>query len=93
MIPYGQKAPEVDPKDTMAATVRLRKIDDKAKDGRWVVLFGPSGYTSIPLRAEVCRYDPGFRPLNPWVNHSGDSFTDGGEGPLYYLPYPEMPRE
>jgi len=54
----------------------------------WVILFGDSGYTGTPYRCEVCRYDPEYRPLNPWQNHANNAFSDGGEQPIGWLPLP-----
>lgn len=67
----------------------LHSIETAPKDGRYILLAGPSGYTSVPLRFEVCRYDIEFRPLQPWVNCVGDSFLDGGGPPTHWLYLPE----
>ncbi len=66
-------------------------IDTAPRDGTWILLAGPSGYGSTPLRVEVCRYDPDYRPLNPWQTHSNDAFTDGGPEPTHWLPLPTVP--
>jgi hypothetical protein len=58
------------------------------RDGTYILLAGPSGYSTIPIRVEVCRYDAEFRPLQPWVNHANNSFTDGGEQPTGWMPLP-----
>ncbi len=63
-------------------------IDTAPKNGDYILLAGPSGYINTPLRVEVCRYDAKYRPLQPWVNHSNDSFTDGGEAPTHWMPLP-----
>lgn len=63
-------------------------IETAPKDGTWLLLAGPSGYISTPLRVEVCHYDAEFRPLQPWVNHAGDSFLDGGNAPTAWMPLP-----
>lgn len=64
-------------------------IETAPKDGTYIILFGHSGYTTTPYRAEICHYDPEYRPLQPWVNHSNDSFLDGGDAPIGWLPLPE----
>lgn len=69
----------------------LRPIETAPRDGTWILLFGPSGYTTTPLRAAVGHYDPEYRPLNPWQPHSNDAFTDGGKPPTHWMPLPEMP--
>lgn len=71
----------------------LRPIISAPLDGTWILLFGPSGYVSTPLRCEVGHYDREFRPRNPWVNHAGDAFTDGGAPPTYWMPLPSFPTK
>ncbi len=66
----------------------LRPISTAPRDGTWVLLFGPSGYVTTPLRVEVGRYYPTYRPLSPWQNHANDAFTDGGPEPTHWLPLP-----
>ena len=65
-----------------------RPIETAPLDGTYVILFGPSGYIGTPLRCEVCKYDAEFRPHNPWINHAGDAFTDGGEPATHWMPLP-----
>ena len=72
--------------------MKWQPIETAPRDGTFILLAGPSGYSTTPLRVEVCRYLPEYRPLNPWQNHSNDSFTDGGEPPTHWAPLPEMPR-
>lgn len=67
-------------------------IETAPKDGRYILLAAPSGYITTPLRVEVCKYYPEYRPLQPWVNHSNDSFLDGGEGPTHWMPLPDPPK-
>lgn len=54
-------------------------------DGKYYMLRGDSGYTRTPHRIVVARYDPKFRPKQPWVDYAGDSVTDGGEMPTEYM--------
>lgn len=70
---------------------RWRPIATAPRDGTYVLLAGPSGYVTTPLRVEVCKHDAEYRPLNPWVTHSGDHFTDGGAEPTHWMPLPEAP--
>jgi hypothetical protein len=65
-----------------------RDIDSAPRDGTFILLAGPSGYVTTPLRVEVGRYDAVYRPLNPWVTFSNDAFTDGGEPPTLWMPLP-----
>lgn len=64
-------------------------IETAPKDGTYILLAGPSGYTTTPLRVEVCCYDAEYRPRQPWVNHANDSFMDGGAAPTLWMPLPE----
>jgi hypothetical protein len=61
-------------------------IESAPKDGTYIILLAPSGYTTIHWRAEVGHWDGEYRPLSPWQTHSNDSFTDGGELPTHWLP-------
>ena len=66
-------------------------METAPKDGTWILLAGPSGYQATPLRVEVCRYYPEYRPNNPWQNHSNDAFSDGGGAPTHWMPLPPAP--
>ncbi len=66
-------------------------IETAPRDRTYILLAGPSGYGTTPLRVEVCRYDADFRPLQPWVNHANDSFLDGGDAPTHWMPLPPPP--
>lgn len=64
----------------------LQPIETAPRDGTFILLFGPSGYTSTSLRAAVCRFREGY--VSPWRNHAGDAFTDGGPAPTHWMPLP-----
>lgn len=66
----------------------LQPIETAPKDGTYVLIFGDSGYTTTPMRCEVCRYDIEYRPLSPWINHANDNFEDGGNAPQWWYPLP-----
>lgn len=82
--------PPARPLQAQMKPATLLPIASAPKDGRFIVVFGPSGYTSIDLRAEVCKYSPACE--DPWRNHANDGFEDGGPAPLYWLPYPNTPQ-
>lgn len=67
-------------------------ISTAPKDGTWIIIAGPSGYNTTPLRCEVGRWCPEYRPLNPWQTHSNDAFTDGGCAPTHWIPLPTLPK-
>jgi hypothetical protein len=75
-----------------AAESKWQPIETAPKDGTWVLIAGESGYGGYPLRAEVARCLPLFRPRSPWCNHAGDAFTDGGPEPTHWMPLPDAPR-
>lgn len=70
---------------------KLQSIKTAPRDGTYILLFGPSGYSGTPLRCHVCKYDAKYRPLQPWVDFAGDSFLDDGDPPIYWMPLPEIP--
>ena len=66
----------------------MNPMDTAPKEGTYIILFGDSGYSTTPYRCSVCRYDDKYRPLQPWVTHSNDSFEDGGDAPIGWLELP-----
>lgn len=72
----------------LSAQAGWRPIATAPKDGTFVLLAGPSGYTSTPLRVSVCQYDG-----NCWRNHAHDWFTEGGDEPTHWMPLPEFRQE
>ena len=70
-----------------------RPIETAPKDGTFILLAGPSGYITTPIRVSVGRYDPERRPYSPWQTHSDDDFTDDGEEPTHWMPLPNPPEE
>jgi hypothetical protein len=66
----------------------LRPIETAPKDGRYILLFGDSGYRTTPLRCEVCRWHAEYRPQQPWVTYAGDSFLDSGGEPTHWMELP-----
>lgn len=81
---------ELDVRTPLSNGCLLNPIETAPKDGRYILLFGPSGYVGTPLRCEVARYDSEYRPLNPWQTHSNDAFTDGGGEPTHWMELPEL---
>lgn len=69
---------------------KWRPISTAPKDGRYILLAGPSGYIGTPLRVRVCRYAE-FRPFQPWVDYAGDSFLDDGAPPTLWHPLLDIP--
>lgn len=65
---------------------QLQPIETAPKDGSYILLFGPSGYITTPLRCEVgywCQHAKG------WLNHANNWFTEGGEPVTHWLPLPK----
>jgi len=71
----------------------LNPLKTLPKDGSYFQLWLRSGYTTTPLRCEVARYDPDYRPRQPWVDHANDSVFDRGGSEVDFvgwLPLPEV---
>jgi hypothetical protein len=66
---------------------KWQPISTAPRDGSYMIIAGPSGYTTTPLRAEICRWGTTFR-VNRWINHANDDFTEGGEEPTLWMPLP-----
>jgi hypothetical protein len=72
------------PEDTQSPT--WQPIETAPRDGSYVLVAGKSGYSSTPLRVEVCRWEH-----DGWRNHAHDWFTDGGEESHLWAPLPKAP--
>lgn len=56
---------------------------------RWVILWGPSGYSTTPWRCEVGRKaPPDAKFAGRFVDHSGECFTDGGADATHFSELP-----
>lgn len=81
----------------MAARRPIEDLHQEAygtkRDGspyRWVILWGPSGYTTTPWRCEVGRRaPPDTKFAGRFVDHSGECFTNGGENATHFSELPE----
>lgn len=82
------KAQEPKPAQNLSVP-EINPMETAPLDGTYVLLFGPSGYMGTPLRCEVCRFDPEYRPRNPWQTYSHNGFSDSGEPPVGWLPLPK----
>lgn len=74
-------------------TTTLQPIATAPRNGSYILLAGPSGYIGTPLRFAAGRWDEDrkrTRRPNPWMTHSGDDFTDGGEAPTHWMPLPKI---
>lgn len=70
--------------------VYMNPMSTAPLDGTYIILFGNSGYSTTPYRCAVCRYDPRYRPLDSWVTHSNDLFSDGGGSPIGWIEIPKQ---
>jgi len=71
-------------------TTQLQPIETAPRDGRYILLAGPSGFHGTPLRFMAGRYDENCR-FFPWRDHAGYAFDDDGDyAPTHWMPLPEM---
>lgn len=66
---------------------RLMPIETAPRDGSYILLAGPSGYASTPLRFAAGQWS---NDRNAWVDHAHDRLTDGGAEPTLWMPRPEV---
>lgn len=66
--------------------MKWQKIETAPKDGTYILLLCPSGYTTTPHRIMVGCWIEGYR--DDWIDHANDRVTDGGESPTHWLPLP-----
>lgn len=64
---------------------RLHPMATAPRDGRYILLFGPSGYVTTPLRSEVGHWDDDRKA---WTDHGNNYFTEGGDEPTFWSPIP-----
>lgn len=64
-------------------------IETAPKD-RFLLLCGPSGYTTTPwVFATGCMYSDYH--VGRWVDHANDDLSDWGFEPTHWMPLPELP--
>lgn len=63
----------------------LLPIDSAPKDGRYIITFGPSGYTPTALRCSVCCW---CSAKKAWIDNSNYRFTDSGADATCWMPLP-----
>ena len=69
-------------------------ISSAPRDGTYIILGGPSGYSTTPILAVVGHWDPEFRPRNPWVCWDSSVFSDySGGDPCCWRPLPSNSEE
>jgi hypothetical protein len=72
----------------MSDNLNQLKPIETAPKGRYILLFGKSGYMDTPLRCEVGCWS---KDKQRWNDHAGDAFTDGGDEPTHWMPLPDAP--
>ena len=70
--------------------MNLQPIKTAPKDGRYILLFGPSGCTTTQFRCHVGRWDPDFHPFHPWQTYADDAFEDDGAPATHWCPIPDV---
>ena len=82
--PYGKAAP------TPASTEdRWQPIATAPKD-RFVLLAGPSGYTTIETVFATGRMCSDYH-VGRWIDHANDDLADWGFEPTHWMPLPKAP--
>jgi hypothetical protein len=62
-----------------------RPIETAPRDGTYILIAGPSGYITTPLRVHVGRWGTTYQE---WITHDNSDFTDDGEEPTLWMPLP-----
>ena len=65
-------------------------IDTAPKD-KFVLLAGPSGYTTIETVFATGRTCSDYR-VGRWIDHANDDLTDWGFNPTHWMPLPDPPK-
>lgn len=65
-----------------------RPIATAPQDGSYVIAGACSGYTTTPMRCEVCQWDA---EAKCWRDYSHQRFTDSGVEATHWMPLPAAP--
>ena len=68
---------------------RWQPIETAPKD-KFVLLAGPSGYTTIEIVYATGRMCSDYH-VGRWIDHANDDLTDWGFEPTHWMPLPEAP--
>lgn len=82
--PYGAVAPT-----PPVSEDRWQPIETAPKD-KFVLLAGPSGYTTIEIVYATGRMCSDYH-VGRWIDHANDDLTDWGFEPTHWMPLPEAP--
>ncbi len=69
------------------ALLRPRPIATAPRDGTFILLICPSGYTTTPFVYVSGRMCPDYH-AGRWIDHANDDLTDWGLEPTHWLPLP-----
>lgn len=69
----------------MLTLLPIDQIWARALGYQFHIFFGPSGYTTTPLRAALCRLRNGNV-----IDSQGDSFTEGGPEATFFAELPQI---
>ena len=72
------------------AVMEWQPIATAPKD-EFVLLRGPSGYTTIPFVCTTGRMCSEYHK-GRWIDHANDDLTDWGFEPTYWMPLPQAPK-
>lgn len=67
--------------------MNLKPIET-APQGRYILLFGKSGYIGVYWRCCVGKYNTA---KGRWEDHAGDAVTSSGEVPTHWAELPKEP--
>lgn len=81
--PYGAAAPTPPVED------RWQPIETAPKD-KFVLLAGPSGYTTIKIVHATGRMCSDYH-AGRWIDHANDDLMDWGFEPTHWMPLPKAP--
>lgn len=72
------------------AEAQWQPIETAPKD-KFVLLCGPSGYTTTPLVFTTGRMCSDYH-VGRWIDHANDDLTDWGFEPTHWMPLPAAPE-
>lgn len=75
----------------VASAKQWQSIETAPKD-KFVLLAGPSGYTTLKTTFTTGRTCSDYHK-GRWIDHANDDLTDWGFEPTHWMPLPKAPNE
>lgn len=87
--PYWRNTRALDAEYLLRKHTEWQPIETAPKNGSWVLLRAPSGYTGRPYMVAVAHYEKDREPHTPWQMSETGTFEEYGCTPTHWMPLPD----